>query len=79
MRKLFILFATAAMMFASSCRKYDDTPLQDRVGNLENRVAKLEELCQQMNANILSLQTLVTALQNNDYVTDVSPPHYERR
>lgn len=41
------------MMFAGSCRKYDDTPLQNRVGNLENCVAKLEELCQRMNVSEL--------------------------
>ena len=39
----------------------------------ENRIAKLEELCKQMNTNISSLQSLVTALQNNDYVTGVTP------
>lgn len=31
--------------------------------------AKLEELCKQMNTNNFSLQTIVTALQNNVYVT----------
>lgn len=34
---------------------------------------KLEQLCQQMNTNISSLQTIVSALQNNDYVTGVVP------
>ncbi|UKI39406.1 MAG: DUF4988 domain-containing protein [Alistipes putredinis] len=45
----------------------------DSVHGLEDRVAKLEELCKQMNTNISSLQTIVTALQNNDYVTSVTP------
>ncbi|WP_334128669.1 PL29 family lyase N-terminal domain-containing protein, partial [Alistipes finegoldii] len=35
--------------------------------------AKLEELCKQMNTNISSLQTIVTALQNNVYVTGTTP------
>ncbi|MBQ8438514.1 MAG: hypothetical protein IJX21_07190, partial [Alistipes sp.] len=62
------------MLFAVSCSEsYDDSALVGRVDNLENRVAKLEELCKQMNTNISSLQTLVTALQNNDYVTGVTP------
>lgn len=74
MRKLFILVATAAMIFVGGCSKeYDDSALNGRVDNLENRVVKLEELCKQMNTNISSLQTLVTALQNNDYVTAVTP------
>ena len=40
---------------------------------LEKRVAKLEELCKQMNTNISSLQSIVNALQKNDYITNVSP------
>ena len=33
----------------------------------------LRTLCNQMNTNISSLQTIVAALQNNDYVTKVEP------
>ena len=33
----------------------------------------LKKQCEQMNANITSLQTIVSALQNNDYVTSVVP------
>lgn len=74
MKKLFILVATAAMIFVGSCSKeYDDSALNGRVDNLENRVAKLEELCKQMNTNISSLQTIVTALQSNDYITACTP------
>ena len=73
MKKLFIFFALSAVVMTAGCRKYDDTELRDRVGDLEQRVTTLEELCEQMNTNISSLQTIVTALQNNDYVTAVTP------
>lgn len=63
----------ATLLFASCSDEYDDSALTGRVDNLENRVAKLEELCKQMNTNISSLQTIVTALQKNDYVTNVTP------
>ncbi|MFQ8716849.1 MAG: PL29 family lyase N-terminal domain-containing protein [Alistipes shahii] len=63
------LFAVVAL---TSC-KYDDDDLWNSVHGLENRVAKLEELCKQMNTNISSLQTIVTALQNNVYVTGTTP------
>ena len=33
----------------------------------------METLCKQMNTNISSLQTIVTALQDKDYVTSVAP------
>lgn len=73
MKKLFTLFAIAALVCVGCSDDYDDSGLQYRVGSLESRVAKLEELCKQMNTNISALQTIVTALQNNDYVTSVIP------
>lgn len=73
MKKLFFILV-AAMLFASGCSdEYDDSALTGRVDDLENRVKTLEELCRQMNTNISSLQTLVTALQNGDYITSVTP------
>jgi len=73
MKKLFALFAAAAMLSAGGCGEYDDSELTGRMDNLEDRVEKLEKLCQRMNNDISSLQTIVTALQNNDYVTGVVP------
>lgn len=70
---LFFAALFAAVTFMSCSDDYDDSALKGRVGDLENRVAKLEELCKQMNTNISSLQAIVTALQNNDYVTGVTP------
>lgn len=43
------------------------------MNGLEGRVANLEDLCKHMNANVYALQTLVYAVQDNDYVTAVSP------
>lgn len=73
MKKLFTLFAIAALVCVGCSDDYDDSGLQYRVGSLESRVAKLEQLCKQMNTNISALQTIVEALQNNDYVTGVAP------
>ena len=72
MKKLLAFAALFAMVALTSC-KYDDDDLWNSVHGLENRVAKLEELCKQMNTNISSLQTIVTALQNNVYVTGTTP------
>ena len=73
MKKILSVLCIATLLFASCSDEYDDSALTGRVDNLENRVAKLEELCKQMNTNISSLQTIVTALQKNDYVTNVTP------
>ena len=74
MKHLFSFFVVATLLLIVGCSKeYDDSALVGRVDDLENRVQRLEQLCQQMNTNISSLQTIVTALQNNDYVTGVTP------
>lgn len=72
MKKLLSLITLIGVITFSSC-KYDDDDLWSSVHGLEDRVAKLEELCKQMNTNISSLQTIVEALEENDYVTNVTP------
>lgn len=54
-----------------SC-KYDDSDLVERVDNLEGRLAKLEEQCTQINANINSLQIIVNALKEANHITSIS-------
>ena len=74
MKHLLRLWIVVTLIFAVGCSEnYDDSELTNRVDNLESRVTKLEELCKQMNTNISSLQTLVNAIQQNDYVTGVTP------
>ena len=74
MKRLLTYLFSAMIFFAVGCSEgYDDSALVNRMDSLENRIAKLEELCKQMNTNISSLQSLVNALQNNDYVTNVTP------
>ena len=52
---------------------YDDSALWTEVNDHEARLAKLETLCSQMNTNISSLQTIVSALEDADYVTNITP------
>lgn len=68
-----LLIFSLLLTIVGCSKEYDDSALVGRVNNLESRVLKLEQLCQQMNTNISSLQTIVSALQNNDYVTGVVP------
>ena len=70
---LFALFSVVALLATSCSKGFDDSEIWDKINSLEERVAALEQLCKQMNTNITSLQTIVEALQKNDYVTNVAP------
>ena len=75
MKKLLTLCIAITLLCAVGCSEsgYDDSLLRNELTDLANRVAKLEQLCQQMNTNISSLQTIVNALQQNDFITAVVP------
>lgn len=73
MKRFFAFIALAGAMLLASCSEFDDSKIWDKLDNLESRISQLEELCKQMNTNISSLQTIVNALQKNDYITNVSP------
>lgn len=73
MKKLLFLVAIIATAFVSSCDKFDDSEIWNKLENHENRISALEELCKQLNTNINALQTIVNALEKNDYITNVSP------
>lgn len=72
MKKTLSLLMCGLLLLGCS-DKYDDSALRNDLNDLENRLTILEERCKQMNTNISSLQTIVTALQNNDYITSVTP------
>ena len=74
MKKLFTYLLCAMTLIVAGCSEsFDDSKIWEKLDNHENRIAKLEELCKQINANIASLQTIVAALQDNDYITSVTP------
>ena len=80
MKKLLSLISIALAVVVSSCSKFDDSAIWDKLNEQEQtlndhekRIAALEELCKQMNTNINALQTLVEALEKRDYITNVSP------
>ena len=67
-----LLLFTAMAVFGCS-KDYDDTELRNDVNDLKSRVEKLETWCATANSQISALQGLVAALEENDYVTGVSP------
>ena len=70
MQKLLPLLMCVLLLLGCS-KEYDDSALRNDLSDLENRVAKLEELCKQMNTNISSLQKIVDALQDNLSISKV--------
>lgn len=72
MKKIFSIILTAVLgLSITGC--YDDSKLQEDISDLQKRVSQLELLCSQMNNNIVSMQTIVNSLNNNDYITSVAP------
>ena len=72
MKQLKILSIFLLLSFFPACTA-DIDGLSERMDDLEARVEALEELCSQMNTNISSLQTIVGALQDNDYISSIAP------
>lgn len=71
--KKFITFLLLSLMAFLSCNKFDDSQIWDKLNDHENRILLLEELCKKLNADIINLQTVVTALETNDYIVNASP------
>ena len=70
--KCLLLSAALAGGFVG-CSDYDDAWIKEAINDLKDRVTTLEEWCKTANSNISALQTLVSALEKNDYVTGVVP------
>ena len=72
MRKI-ITCMILGLLSLVSCTEYDEVAMWNKNEDMGSRLAALEELCSQLNTNIVSLQQIVEALQGNDYVTGVVP------
>ena len=66
MKKILLALAAVAVVF-SGCNKGFD----ERLTNLENRVSELEAYVANLNAEVQGIQTIVSNLQKNVYVTGV--------
>ena len=62
-----------AICLVTSCSEFDDSDIWDKLNDHEYRIAYLEEVCNKMNADIVNLQTIVTALETNDNIVNASP------
>ena len=68
MKKIHLLLLGLTICLFSACHD----KLWDAIDDLDVRVARLEELCKEMNTNIVSIQTIVNVVQSGDYITGVT-------
>lgn len=73
--KSLLRFLLVLPIFISSC--YDDTELWEHIRDHEYRITKLEDFCNQINSNLISLHEVIVAIQAREYVKDVIPVYEE--
>ena len=66
-------FLSAALITLGviACTPYDDTDIRGELDNLKSQVDALDVQLQKINANLNAMQTIVNALDNNEYITAV--------
>ncbi len=73
MKKLNLLTAALTAVLLAGCYGDEIDHLENDVTDITNRIEVLEKWMNETNENIASLQTIVEALQEKDYVTSVTP------
>ena len=74
MKRIWVALLSAGMVFGmGSCMKEDLDDIRQELQEHDDRLASLEEWQESVNTDISSLQSLVEALEDNDYVTGVTP------
>ena len=64
----FFKYGSQSYALLSGCKDdFDDSELRKEIADLDGRLTSLEKLWAQMNTNISSMQTIVNALQQNDF------------
>ena len=67
--KRILYIAAMSLVLLTSCHK----DIWDKLNDHEERIAKLEEFCNQLNTNINALQAIVNVINSRDYVKEVIP------
>ena len=72
MKKYFVILMMALVGLSLTGCEYDDKPLWTELEQIKERVQILEDAVKKENGNITALQTIVSALEKNVYVTAVT-------
>lgn len=68
MKRLITLICAAAVLSLGACQNEE---IWDKLNEHDERLDKLETQCRELNSNVEALQTILLALQQNEYVTEV--------
>ena len=71
MKKILSFCCLTVFLFVGCCNKYDDSELWGNVNDLKDRIAKLEKTVQTMNSEIGSIQSIVDAINDRDYIVKI--------
>lgn len=72
--KNYLLSLLAVMAMLSGCSGlFDSSDVDERLQSLENRMDVLETMCNDLNSEIMSIHTLLSAIKIGDYITSVTP------
>ena len=68
MKHTLTIFYTFLLLAATSCQHED---IWNELRDHEQRIEQLEKQCRELNSNIGAIQAILTAIQQNDYVTEI--------
>lgn len=68
MKRLFNILCAVLLLSLTACQ-YDE--IWEQLRDHEQRIEQLEKQCGELNSNVEALQTILAAVQQNDYVTEV--------
>lgn len=71
MRKLILLTTVILTTVFTGC-SFDDSDIWNELNGQEERLTQLEQKVSSLNSDIVSIQTIVQALQSNDMITSVT-------
>ena len=70
--KKFLFTAVLAGMVLAGCKEYDDSDIKNQLSDHERRIAALESAVTAANAQISGVQTVLTSIQQGDWITSVT-------
>ena len=73
MKRFLTILLLGAVLVTSSCTKMYRDELNEIHSEIDDIKSRLDSICNAMNTNIASLQSIVSAMQNNDYVKSITP------